>query len=132
MCFEPVMNCDHLSMGEKMLLNYIMSLKYSFPNVKVKKDTVMRGTGITRDQFDEAAFGLEKKRLLFRVEGEWLLCPENINCITRENVYDLDAIQLDRYVIKDDEDCVIVEKSTGPKVFHYASGEVKNPYYQEN
>ena len=118
MCFGPVMNCDYLSMEEKLLLNYIMSLKYSFDNVKVRKDTAIRITGLNSDQYDSAVYGLEKKRLLFRAEGVWLLDAENINSITDEYVYDLAEFYGGEPGDKDDI-LVEIEKSIMGDDYHY-------------
>ena len=112
------MNCDYLSMGEKLLLNYIMSLNYSFDNVKVRKDTAMRITGLNSNQYDSAVYGLEKKRLLSRAEGVWLLDAENINSITDEYVYDLAEFYGGESGEKDDI-LVEIEKSIMGNDYHY-------------
>ena len=93
MSFAPVMACNELGLEEKVLLNSIMSMKYSFDNVYATSEKIMQMTGLSSEQYDSALRGLEKKELVTKRGNEWRILPDNINSITGVEMYDMDQLR---------------------------------------
>ena len=88
MSFAPVMACKNLKLEEKLLLNLIMSMKYSFDNVCATKEKVMELTGLDSDQFDSAVSSLHEKDMIMFRGKEWRIIPTSINKFLGVEVYD--------------------------------------------
>ena len=82
-----------LGLEEKVLLNNIMSMKYSFDNVYATSEKIMQMTGLSSEQYDSALRGLEEKELVTKRGNEWRILPDNINSITGVEMYDMDQLR---------------------------------------
>lgn len=91
MSFAPVMACKTLKIEEKILLNSIMSMKYSFDEVYATRKEIQELTGLSDKQYDSALSGLAGKNLVVLEDGHWWIAPGVINQTLGVEVYDMNT-----------------------------------------